>query len=183
MRGPSVLIVAAAVLAAACDSTINRLIGLAGSGNTATHLAFTVQPSNTGASLVIAPAVVVVAQNASGNADTTYTNSVTVTIRANPGGGTLSGTSTVVSSHGVATFRDLQARFEAGKRVGAAARGYVPGGDLIGFRHFEFEPKIAATHAALSGTSPAIYEAALAADGAYAVLDILERGPRGFHLI
>src|SRR5947209_3900314 len=78
---------------------------------------------------------------------------------------------------------DLQARFEAGKRVGTAARGYVPGGDLIGFRHFEFEPKIAATHAALSGTSPAIYEAALAADGAYAVLDILERGPRGFHLI
>ena len=107
MRGPSVLIVAAAVLAAACDSTINRLIGLAGSGNTATHLAFTVQPSNTGAGLVISPAVVVVAQNASGNADTTYTNSVTVTIRANPGGGTLSGTSTVVSSHGVATFSNL----------------------------------------------------------------------------
>ena len=107
MRGPSVLIVAAAVLAAACDSTINRLIGLAGSGNTATHLGFTVQPSNTGARLVIAPAVVVVAQNASGNADTTYTNSVTVTIGANPGGGTLSGTSTVVSSHGVATFSNL----------------------------------------------------------------------------
>ncbi len=78
---------------------------------------------------------------------------------------------------------DLQARFEAGKRVGTAARGYVPGGDLIGFRHFEFEPKIAATHAALSGRGPAIYEAALAADGAYAVLDILERGPRGFQLI
>jgi len=107
MRGPSVLIVTAAVLAAACDSTINRLIGLAGSGNTATHLAFTVQPSNTGAGLVISPAVVVVAQNASGNADTTYTNSVTVTIGANPGGGTLSGTSTVVSSHGVATFSNL----------------------------------------------------------------------------
>ncbi len=89
MRRPSVLIVAAAVLAAACDSSINRLIGLAGSGNSATHLAFTVQPSNTGARLVISPAVVVVAQNTSGNADTTYTNSVTVTIGANPGGGTL----------------------------------------------------------------------------------------------
>jgi len=107
MRRPSVLIVAAAVLAAACDSSINRLIGLAGSGNSATHLAFTVQPSNTGARLVISPAVVVVAQNTSGNADTTYTNSVTVTIGANPGGGTLSGTSTVVSSHGVATFSNL----------------------------------------------------------------------------
>ena len=107
MRGPSVLIVTAAVLAAACDSSINRLIGLAGSGSSATHVTFTVQPTNTGAGLVINPAVVVVAQNASGNADTTYTNSVTVTIGANPGGGTLSGTSTVVSSHGVATFSNL----------------------------------------------------------------------------
>src|SRR5256885_5962354 len=43
------------------------------------------------------PAVVVVAQNSSGNADTTYSNSVTVAIGANPGGGTLSGTSTVTA--------------------------------------------------------------------------------------
>jgi len=78
---------------------------------------------------------------------------------------------------------DLQARFEAGKRVGEAARGYVPGGELIGFRHFEFERKLAATHAALDHTAPAIYEGALASDDAYAVVDILERGDRGFQLI
>lgn len=78
---------------------------------------------------------------------------------------------------------DLQARFEAGKRVGEAARGFVPGGELIGFRHFEYDRKLAATQAALSRSGPAVYEAALAADDAYAVVDILERGERGFRLI
>ncbi len=99
--------IAATVLAAGCDTALNHLIGLAGSGSGATHLVFTVQPSNTTAGLVINPAVVVVAQNTSGNADTTYTNSVTLALGANPGGSTLSGTVTVTSARGVATFRNL----------------------------------------------------------------------------
>lgn len=78
---------------------------------------------------------------------------------------------------------DLQARFEAGKRVGEVARDYLPGGELIGFHYYEVDRKIAATHAALAGASPAIYEAALATDDAYAVVDILERRERGFGLI
>ena len=78
---------------------------------------------------------------------------------------------------------DLQARFEAGKRVGEAARGFVPGGELIGFHHSEVDNKIAATQAALAATPAAIYEAALATDDAYAVVDILERRDRGFGLI
>ena len=78
---------------------------------------------------------------------------------------------------------DLKARLEAGKRVGEAAREYVPGGELIGFHHFDFERRLAATQAALHRTGPAIYEAALAADDAYAVVDILERDPRGFRLV
>src|ERR1700688_2524242 len=81
------------------------------------------------------------------------------------------------------TSPDLQARFEAGKRVGEAARAYVPGGQLIGFRYYEVDRKIAATQAALGGATPAIYEAALATDDAYAVVDILERRARGFGLI
>ena len=107
MRRVHVIMIAAAALAAACDTGINRIIGIVGSGGTATHLTFTVQPTNTTAGLVITPAVVAVAQNSSGNADTTYTNSVTVAIGANPGGGTLSGTRTVTSSRGVATFSNL----------------------------------------------------------------------------
>src|SRR3989454_11633069 len=52
---------------------------------------------------------------------------------------------------------DLQARVEAGERGGGAARGYVPGGELVGFPPFEFERKIAATHAALEGRGAASY--------------------------
>src|SRR6188474_130315 len=78
---------------------------------------------------------------------------------------------------------DLEARFEAGKLVGEAARAYVRGGELIGFHHDEVDLKIAATQAALGGATPAIYEAAFTADDAYAVVDILERTPRGFTLI
>ena len=101
------MMIAAAVAAAACDAAINRITGIAGSGNTATHLAFTVQPTSTTAGLVITPGVVVAAQNSSGNADTTYANSVTVAIGANPVGGTLSGTLTITSARGVATFSNL----------------------------------------------------------------------------
>ena len=78
---------------------------------------------------------------------------------------------------------DLQARFEAGKLVGETARRYVPGGELIGFRHYEVERKVAATQTALGGAAPTIYEAAFLTDDAYAVMDILERTPRGFTLI
>jgi hypothetical protein len=109
--------IAATVLTAACDAGLNHLIGLAGSGSGATHLVFTVQPSNTTASLAITPAVVVVAQNASGNADTAYTNSVTVALGANPGGGTLSGTLSISAARGVATFSNLH--------VNAAGTGYT----------------------------------------------------------
>ena len=73
---------------------------------------------------------------------------------------------------------DLEARFAAGKLVGDAARGYVPGGELIGFRHFEVERKLDATQTALARTTAPLYEAAFATDRAYAVLDILERGRR-----
>jgi predicted RecB family nuclease len=83
----------------------------------------------------------------------------------------------------LAPSADLQARFEAGKLVGEAARTYVRGGELIGFHHYEVESKVAATQTALGGATPAIYEAAFVADDAYAVVDILERTPRGFTLI
>ncbi|HUL02338.1 MAG TPA: DUF2779 domain-containing protein [Gemmatimonadales bacterium] len=73
---------------------------------------------------------------------------------------------------------DLEARFAAGKLVGELARTYVPGGELIGFRHYEVERKLEATQAALASGGPALYEASFATEGAYAVVDILERGRR-----
>ena len=70
-------------------------------------LAFSVQPSNTTAGTLISPAVQVEVQDASGTKVTTATNSITLAIGANPGGGALSGTTTVNAVSGVATFSDL----------------------------------------------------------------------------
>jgi alpha-tubulin suppressor-like RCC1 family protein len=73
----------------------------------ATHLAFTVQPSNTAAGSMITPAVEVIAQDAQGNKARSFTGSVTVAIGSNLAGGTLGGTTTVIAQAGVAAFSDL----------------------------------------------------------------------------
>ncbi len=87
---------------------------------------------------------------------------------------------------------DLEARLAAGKRVGAVARDYVPGGTLIGFRHYEVEQKVAATRAALAdgwggsgggAGARVLYEPSFLAAGAYAVADILERRDAGIGLV
>ncbi|TMB90902.1 MAG: hypothetical protein E6J45_07880 [Chloroflexi bacterium] len=72
----------------------------------AAQLAFSQQPSNATAGVAISPAVTVEIQDAGGNL-TSSTASVSVAIGTNPGGGTLSGTTTVAASGGVATFSNL----------------------------------------------------------------------------
>ncbi len=71
----------------------------------ATHLAFTVEPTNTTAGSTITPAVQVVAQDDAGNTVTSFGGDITIALGANPGGGTLAGTTTVAAVDGVATSR------------------------------------------------------------------------------
>src|SRR6185295_10253137 len=73
----------------------------------ATKLAFTVQPSSATAGVAIAPAVQVTVQDAFSNTVTSSTASITVAIGTNPGGGALSGTTTVAAVNGVATLANL----------------------------------------------------------------------------
>lgn len=70
------------------------------------QLVIMTQPSNVAAGAAITPAVTVAIQDAFGNA-TTSTASVTIALGANPGGATLSGTTTVAAVNGLATFGDL----------------------------------------------------------------------------
>jgi CSLREA domain-containing protein/uncharacterized repeat protein (TIGR01451 family) len=70
------------------------------------HLVFSVQPSNTNAGATITPAVQVQIVDA-GNGPTTSTADVTLAIGTNPGGGTLSGTTTIAAVGGTATFSNL----------------------------------------------------------------------------
>src|SRR6185437_6235808 len=73
----------------------------------ASQLAFTVQPSNTVAGQRISPAVQLSALDAAGNLVPGFTGNVTVALGSNPGGSTLSGTTTAAAVGGVATFSDL----------------------------------------------------------------------------
>ncbi|MBI4419337.1 MAG: hypothetical protein HY560_00795 [Gemmatimonadetes bacterium] len=107
------------------DGNPSAWVGFGGNGEDAdfqiatptTRLAFVVQPTNTAAGATITPAVQVAAQDASGNTITTFTGSVTIAIGSNPGGGRLSGTTTVPAANGVATFSTLS--------IDAAGSGYT----------------------------------------------------------
>jgi hypothetical protein len=70
-------------------------------------LAFLAQPSNVVAGGTITPAVQVGIRDALGNLVTGATNTVTVAIGTDPGGGTLSGTLSVAAVNGIATFSNL----------------------------------------------------------------------------
>jgi hypothetical protein len=73
----------------------------------AAKLSFIVQPSNATAGSLLSPTVVVAVQDASGNIVTNATAAVTLTTGANPGGGVLSGTTTVNPAQGTASFPGL----------------------------------------------------------------------------
>src|SRR5207247_6345429 len=74
---------------------------------TATRLAFGTEPGTTIAGHQISPAVKVRALDALGNLVPGFTGNVAMALGANPGGGTLSGTTPVAAVGGVATFTDL----------------------------------------------------------------------------
>jgi hypothetical protein len=98
-----------------------------------TALGFVVQPSNAGVGSAISPGVTVEIRDQYGARIATATNSVTLAIGANPGGGTLSGTTTVAAVNGVATFSNLS--------IDRAAAGYT----------------LAATSSGLSGTTSSAF--------------------------
>ena len=106
--------------------------------STATHLVFTVQPSNTAADAAITPAVEVSVRDAFENTVTTFAGSVTVAIETNAdGGGTvLSGTKIRPLSSGVATFNDLSINHTGVGYTLNALSGALPKAVSSGFNIF-----------------------------------------------
>src|SRR5262249_7706860 len=93
-----------------------------------THLFFSQQPSNAVAGAAISPAVVVEVLDASNKVVTTdNSDKITLVLGANPGGGTLSGTTSVTVSSGVATFSNLSIN-----KTGAGYTLVVSSGNLTG---------------------------------------------------
>ncbi|HUC20769.1 MAG TPA: choice-of-anchor Q domain-containing protein, partial [Candidatus Polarisedimenticolaceae bacterium] len=70
------------------------------------HLAFSVHPSDANVGATITPAIQVQILDG-GNSLTTSNADITLAIGTNPGGGTLSGTTTVAAVNGTATFNNL----------------------------------------------------------------------------
>ncbi len=79
----------------------------AGGQGTPTQLAFAVQPTRVNAGQTISPALVVSVLDPFGNVVTDSTFQVSIHISVNASGATLSGTTTVATVNGVATFADL----------------------------------------------------------------------------
>jgi len=90
-----------------------------GGGN---HLAFVARPSDTAAGAAISPAVQVALEDSSGNIISSVTAIVTVTL---VGQGALSGTTSVATSSGIASFGNLSIdRVQTGATLVASATGF-----------------------------------------------------------
>jgi hypothetical protein len=97
----------------------------------ATRVNFIVQPGTTSSMAIIpgatGPTIQVTARDALGNPVRTFTGNMTITLSSNPGGGTLSGLTTVAASAGVATFNDLTIdKAASGYRFAVTAAGLAP---------------------------------------------------------
>ena len=90
------------------------------------------QPSSTADGSIVTPAIQVRLLDASGQLVVGATDNVAITISSNPGGGTLSGTTSRAAVGGVATFANLSID-KRGERYGlaATAKGYVSASSVV----------------------------------------------------
>jgi hypothetical protein len=125
------LVTAGSQMLTASDTTTDSITGNAAvtvSPAAADHLLFLQQPTDTAAGQTIMPAVMVAVVDQFGNVVTAdNSDTVTLAIGSNPGGGTLSGTLTVTVVNGVATFSDLSIDQSGdGYTLHATAGGTLP---------------------------------------------------------
>ena len=130
-------------------------------------LAFTGQPQTATAGQAVAPGVTVAVQDSLGNTVMGFTGNVTVAIGTNPGSGTLSGTTTVATVAGLATFSTLSInkagtgytlRASSGTLTGATSSAFNITPAAASQLSFAVQPTSAVAGVAIS---PAIQVAAL----------------------
>jgi alpha-tubulin suppressor-like RCC1 family protein len=97
------------------------------------QLGYLVQPSNATAGQALAPAVQLEVRDARGNRVAGATDAVSMSLGANPGGGTLSGTKTVNAVDGVAAFGDLSIERAGTGYSLVASSGPLTAGTSAGF--------------------------------------------------
>jgi Bacterial Ig-like domain (group 1) len=101
--------------------TATGLVGAAAS------LVMSAIPASTLAGALLGPSIAVTAKDSQGNTVTSFTGAVSVAFGANPGGASLSGTTTVNAVAGIATFSNLAVTTAAsGYTIVASAAGLSP---------------------------------------------------------
>ncbi len=134
-------------------------------------LTFTVQPADTVAGVSITPAVKVGLLDQFGNPVTTGTNAVSIALGNNPGGGTLSGSTSATMVGGVATFSNLSLnKTGAGYTLVASSPGLTDA-TSAGFR---INPAAAAKLAFLTQPSNATAGVSIAPAVQVSVLDAFD---------
>jgi hypothetical protein len=116
------------------SSIAGAQVGITVNPAAADHLAFAVQPSNTVAGVAISPAITVQILDKFNNLVTTdNTDSIGLAIGTNPSSGTLSGTTTLTASGGVATFSNLSINKAGSGYTLSAASGSLTGAASASF--------------------------------------------------
>jgi len=132
MRTGTVVLIAALCAASACSGPgapigprIPREGGGSLGGSAAGVLAFLVQPRDVAAGSPIGKEVKVEALDTLGNVLTAFSGTVGMTLGSNPSGGTLSGTTSVAASSGIAFFDTLViSKAGSGYTLVASAPGF-----------------------------------------------------------
>lgn len=126
MRIRTLLLTGVAVLATVgCpNSQLQHIVGVGGGGGGSRVLAFVAEPSTAHVSAFITPAIQVAVEDTLGNVDTTFHGGITLALSTNPTGAVLSGSTTVTTVSGVASFSDLTINLQGtGYVLSAASAG------------------------------------------------------------
>ena len=90
------------------NSQLQHIVGVGGGGGGGNRvLVFVAEPSTAHAGAFITPAIQVAVEDTLGNVDTTFHGGITMALSTNPTLAVLSGSTTIVTVSGVATFSDL----------------------------------------------------------------------------
>ncbi|MFI5232843.1 MAG: beta strand repeat-containing protein [Gemmatimonadales bacterium] len=121
--------IGAQTVSAAAGSLSGSPLTFTATASAPPHLLVTTSPGTAQvAGVTVTPGFVVSAYDANNNPDPTFTGTVTLAIGTNPGGATLSGTTSVSAVSGVATFSAFSLnKAGTGYTVVASAAGYVNG--------------------------------------------------------
>ena len=107
------------------NSQLQHIVGIGGGGGGGNRLlVFVAEPSTAHAGAFITPAIQVAVEDTLGNVDTTFHGGITMALSNNPTAAVLSGSTTIVTVSGVATFSDLTINLQGtGYVLGASSAG------------------------------------------------------------